>query len=462
MIPKVSIDEFKDVRRFAQATSNPFYIENLHILQSLFEKSLAAHHGHYPLLQLQLELLGSIIDADSARRTYLRDKGRIRQATRGLAAKRAGSERMKKAQSRLRDMEEAEIAAQWVVDRLRSIGDGIAWRFLNYDRAILRLLAEHEPVSTPEYNKGLMSELNELVRLGVEQGQNVLLNGITNFLRVGDITTCNPLTGEIGLIEVKSSTNTSLRARRQGEHLALVQEGLQSGVSQMGGMKIRRIMAQEPLRTYVRSIEQAMLEAEQRLSASRKFGDYLTIAVSALDKIAESVPQENHSQIWNPTLDRLYSVRQSSADILLDPMSSLLPISHFSPNMAPYAIYPINPTLRFGLLGGEFWVLSLLNISGLARWLERRGWKAKVLQQPDQLPDDHGAPSVPMLRMQRGNLAVDVGLDTLTVAAMEFWMPESIEEEVLTLMRTLPARLPEEPGQYGQVNFPNTGKCAWD
>jgi hypothetical protein len=103
-----------------------------------------------------------------------------------------------------------------------------------------------------------------------------------------------------------------------------------------------------------------------------------------------------------------------------------------------------------------------LNISGLARWLERRGWKAKVLQQPDQLPDDHGAPDVPMLRMQKGNLAVEVGLDTLTVAAMEFWMPESIEEEVLTLMRIVPARVPEEPGQYGQVNFPNTGKYAWN
>jgi hypothetical protein len=363
MIPKVNIDQIKDIRRFAQARSNQFYIENHPIVQSLFEKSLAAHHGRYPLLQLQLELLGSIIGADSARRTYLRDKGRIRQATRGLATKRAGSERMKEAQSRLRDMEEAEKSAQWVVDRLRSIGDGIAWRFLNYDRAILRLLAEHEPVSTPEYNKGLMSELNELARLGVEQGQNVLLNGITNFLRVGDITTYNPLTGEIGLIEVKSSTNTNLRARRQGEHLALVQEGLQSGVSQMDGMKIRRIMAQKPLRTYVRSVEQAMLEAEQRLGASRKFGDYLAVAVFALDKIAESVPQEKHGQIWNPIYDRLFSVCQSSSDIILGPVSNLLSISHFSPNLAPYTIYPINRTLRFGLLSGEFRVLSLLNIS---------------------------------------------------------------------------------------------------
>jgi hypothetical protein len=221
-------------------------------------------------------------------------------------------------------------------------------------------------------------------------------------------------------------------------------------------------MAQKPLRTYVRIVEQAMLEAEQRLRASRKFGDYLTVAVFALDKIADSVPQEKHEQIWNPIYDRLFSVCKSSSDILLGPMSNLLPISHFSPNLAPYTIYPINPTLRFGLLSGEFQVLSLLNISGLARWLERRGWKAKVLQQSGQLPDDHGAPSVPMLRMQKENLAVEVGLDALTVAAMEFWMPESIEEEVLILMRTVPARVPEEAGQYGQVNFPNTGRYAWD
>ena len=111
MIPEVNIDRYKDIRTFARASTNPFYEDNLHTVQSLFGKSLAAHRGHYSALELQVELLGTIIASDSARRTYRRYKGLIREAIAGLAAKEATLQRMKQAQSRLRDMEDAETSA---------------------------------------------------------------------------------------------------------------------------------------------------------------------------------------------------------------------------------------------------------------------------------------------------------------------------------------------------------------
>ena len=348
------------------------------------------------------------------------------------------------------------------MDRLRSIGDGIAWRFLKYDRAILRLLAEHAPVSTPEFNKGLISELNELVRLAEEEEHDVLLNAITNFLRVGDITTCHLTTGNFDLVEVKSSKHTDSRIQRQGEYHTLVQEGLQSGVSQLGGMKIRRVMAQKPLRSHIRSVEHAMREAEERLGASRKFGDYLSVIVFAPDKIVDSVPEENWDQLRSPLFDRLFSVCKSSSDIVLPVLDSLFLMSHFSPNIAPYTIYPIHPRFRFALITGEIVVMSMLNVSGLAHWLEKRGWTVTMLQVPDQLPDNHDPPVVPVFRMFKGDLEVEIDLSILMVAAAEFWMPESVEELASTIMQEVPPRSQGEPGQYSQVNFPNTGKHAWD
>ena len=47
-------------------------------------------------------------------------------------------------------------------------------------------------------------------------------------------------------------------------------------------------------------------------------------------------------------------------------------------------------------------------------------------------------------------------------AALEFWMPESIEESVEAVMRSLPPRRSKEPAIYSQVTFPNSGKYAWN
>ena len=58
-----------------------------------------------------------------------------------------------------------------------------------------------------------------------------------------------------------------------------------------------------------------------------------------------------------------------------------------------------------------------------------------------------------------------VSLETILatdVAALEFWMPESIEESVEAVMRSLPPRHSKEPAIYSQVTFPNSGKYAWD
>jgi len=74
-----------------------------------------------------------------------------------------------------------------MLDRIRVIGDGIAWRALDYDRASLRLLAEHAPVAAPQLDTGLANEVGALMELA-KRYEIVVLNAITNFLRVGDIT----------------------------------------------------------------------------------------------------------------------------------------------------------------------------------------------------------------------------------------------------------------------------------
>jgi hypothetical protein len=64
---------------------------------------------------------------------------------------------------------------------------------------------------------------------------------------------------------------------------------------------------------------------------------------------------------------------------------------------------------------------------------------------------------VPVLEVWKDKQGSEISLDMLVVAAMEFWMPESLESIIVT---TLDEGIPDA-GFY-TVNFPNVGKYAWD
>ena len=120
-----------------------------------------------------------------------------------------------------------------------------------------------------------------------------------------------------------------------------------------------------------------MIEAEKRLGASRKFDDYLTVGVLDLRKAVDTLVEEEWAGVWRPISERLFSVKGRPSDILLPVMDNLFAISHFLPNMAPYTVFPISPRFRLALMLGDLLVMSLLNVSGLARWLAKRGWRLK-------------------------------------------------------------------------------------
>ena len=129
MIPQTKIDEKQDIRRFARATSTPFWEDNVGILKDLFYRSQLANNGDYHPLKIQFDLLRIILATDSARKTYRRYKQLLGRAIRSLAKENAPVERISKAQQRFDSMTEAEAATVFFMERLRAIGDAIAWRF---------------------------------------------------------------------------------------------------------------------------------------------------------------------------------------------------------------------------------------------------------------------------------------------------------------------------------------------
>ncbi len=459
MDERLNTSRREDIHTFTIATNSIFYAKNKPILEDLFKKSLQAKHGNYSLLDIQFEVLSHLIVANSVLQKYLRWAGRFARVITTLKQNSAPLDRIRQAQERLEFMQNSATAVRFLIGQLRSIGDGIAWWFLNYDRAMLRLLAEHEYVSVPELGRGLYAEIYECVKLA-SQSKPFLLNSITNFLRVGDVTVLNRSTQCFELIEIKAGKLQTPRTIRQSKHLSITQSALEGAeyslLSDGVVTNITKTESKKPLLTYVKSLETAMLEAMQKSASSRVFGEYLSIAVYYLRNIVE-LPKSQARQISQNTIDRFTSIGKKN-DIVLPFYGSVSHQVHFSRMLAPYTIFPINNDLRFALMTGDFLITSLINVSGLARWLRKRGWAVDILSLPDKAPDFSKSPFLPIFRVQKPNtpLAIEIPLSIIGAAAMELWMPESVEITIQTILSQGYSK------NTFVVNFPNTGKYAWD
>lgn len=456
MYESFKISDKDDAHIYVTATRSDFFKDNKWIIKDLFEKSLLAKDGSYPLFDLQSELLGHIIVGDKARKKYLDLKDKRAKSLSNLAETKSSLEKIKHAQNHLESMQNNAEAARLFVTQLRSIGDGIAWRFLKYDRASLRILAEHDYIPPPEMERGLLEEINEFARFA-SKGHPVLINSITNFLRVGDLTTYDESSDRYDLIEVKAGNSQTLRTIRQSQYRDIVQKALDKGSHEIfPDIPITKTMSKSPLLTYAKSLENAMSEAEQKFASSRKFGEYLSIAVFSTQKLLELSENES-ARIRENTMDRLFSIGRQRTDILLKPITNVFLTVHFSRIIAPYTIFPIDPKFRIALLNGDFLIFSLINLSGLIRWLEKRGWEATIITPPTNVPISYEYDHMPKVQFwQHGSPRVaEVGADLFYLATAEFWMPESIELDLITILEQPPSQ-----GGY-TINHPNKGKCAW-
>jgi hypothetical protein len=106
--------------------------------------------------------------------------------------------------------EQVQLALQAL---LRSVGDGLAWRAVGYDRRAIRIIGRGHRVAWFSEGKGLDAELSALEDFW-KQGAVAVLNDMTNCLRHGDITVVRSERETLELVEIKAGGRGEKERRR--------------------------------------------------------------------------------------------------------------------------------------------------------------------------------------------------------------------------------------------------------
>lgn len=365
------------------------------------------------LLELQIELGVQILAFQDQRREF-----ETELADANAANKRGG-------------LETAIAHVRQGVRIVRAIGDAIAWRALDFDRAMVRQLSEKNPTGGLE-RESFTIEAETAMRDAESTGNTVVLNDVTNCLRFADLTEVGE--SSIELVEVKGGRGSarSGHATRQGqitrERVELLKRGLAPGPDgELAALIYTDIIAKSHMPDVAPIIEEASKSghADGRITPS--------LAVSIVwpsvlvDRGVETKIHPN-----NPFSESARGITTSTLELF----------GRWSYNMAPIALFPLPDAHRAALLTGQGVIYSHMSIDRIVRALRRRGLivklpEEKVLEEMAGLMPGEVANhelDAPMV-ITRPNSAVT--LDISFVPFGRVWTEFLDEESIADLMESM-------------------------
>lgn len=267
---------------------------------------------------------------------------------------------------------EEEIKAHKIIlNALKDIGDGIAWRLFDYDRPLIYNMCINNQAAGPlTLTNGFVIELKSISDYTSDpEIEMFVYHGITNFLNVGDISK-KYISGDINLTEVKSGKNArgeswKKRLERQEERRENIVSLANKGVGKAVNIPIRiEIISGKP-KTITNRLKTLLNQALKASYISQQYYSYLTVSVLNYEHITDDS--------WKEKLDKAKrSVSQREEDIII--MHDSIKTFEFSVNRAPWSIFPFSAEILSNILMGKFVVIYHFNVSEFARKITNEGW----------------------------------------------------------------------------------------
>jgi len=317
---------------------------------------------------------------------------------------------------------------------IKEIADGFAWRMLGFNRMLMRVLSQN---SSPGYLKTTSSGEDNAAIYEVAKGSHVIINDITNILRIGDLTVISP-EGYPSILEIKGSGKRKYSASdyrailgRKGSQLSKqaskileIDDAINKGVIELGDETAKIGFIDIPVYTY-HSILKEILMGCLNNGICGRFMDKLMYVraykVDAADRINWDLPFDLNKQ-WHHS-------------------SSLETLFYQEPyrNKIPYSAYPFDDELIFALISGEIVLESFINLNSLKKYFEKEGWKVKRKTPTYITPEDRAkvfsGPKLfstkidsTIMTISKGGFNSEVAVEHLCNVHMDFIKPRIITD----------------------------------
>jgi hypothetical protein len=184
--------------------------------------------------------------------------------------------------------------------------------------------------------------------------------------------------------------------------------------------------------------------------ASAKISNCLYVEAFDFRRIAEAPSTEELQRRVDAARDAVVGEWERRGDFVND-LSSLDFIA-FSPNCAPFSIFPFAARTCVDLLIGATYYMAYLNLNAVGREFENRGWKVDQVVQHLKGESDR---EIVMRELQQGFMRVSKGSLHIDLAVPDFtrMQIEALREK--TLIETCDAtyRLGPRAGGFSQTVF---------
>jgi len=348
-----------------------FSSEMPEVLEDYLQISRKRRNNRLALARLQAHLVDELISVEAAVGHYRDKKKQLEQ----VESKGQHDSQQDITKEDLNFVRRELFVWRAIGNVIRSIADGVAWRALDFDRAVLRALCQNrgsQQITSP----GTVDELREWSRQFDHSGGIAILNSLTNLLTYGDITVVRN-DGSVEVIEVKRSKTKSSRIVRQKQRTRELVTFLSTGRGTLEGKTVEvhtlDIVPENGLDVLHRLLKQTDSPpgyAATRLSNSA-YIECIDFRVAVKDWGGNLAAQRD---------SLIFDWRDRKDDVQLNKSLSVLA---FSPNLAPFSVFPFDPAVCIDVLTGAKAYSVFLNVTAVGREFEHRGWQ--IVTNPSEV-----------------------------------------------------------------------------
>ncbi len=382
------------------------------VLEDYIEIAMKRRNNRTALAKLHLHLLDELATTEQTVSHYKKNAGTLKKTPVGTPP-----EQKEPPNGDLEKIERQIFFHRAHANCIRSIGDSLAWRAVGYDRAVLRALCQN-PVKQRVIAEGAQEELVQWSRSFDPGAGLAILNSITNCLSIGDITIVRN-DGTIEIVEVKKSNTKSRRLTRQKQKMREILNLLNFGQGELEHPQVEIVKTDVFPENGLEDLSEALDEAGGKGWAARRISNFLFVEchdyrkIQDFDEMRRACEEVRRAQVqdWVSRHDRVL------------PMSTLNSME-FTPNRAPFSIFPFSTAVRVGLLTGGMDYTSYLNLSAVEREFERVGWH--VEKRPEDLLAERGEIATGFMTVAKGGLHTTIGPADIARLAYEALRPKVI------------------------------------